>query len=352
MSKQVLEGILLAADVQPDTDVVRRKRDDGERWLIHLDQTDKRKVILEAINKVLAPEGKQYRVIDQRKRGSQDYLLAEVPLEKAETLRLIFQAKQKPRASKAKKPAPKPAAKVVDTPVVKTAKKEQRPRVAIILDDIGHKPIKHLKSVLDLRYPITFAVLPYLGHSKANALYLHQNQYEVILHMPMEPGDYPKNNPGKGAILSHLNDGQIRQAINAALNDVPFVQGVNNHMGSKITTNRTLMRSVLSELKKRNMFFLDSRTHPNSVAFDLARMMGMTTAQRDVFLDSEEDYDFVVKQLNQARAVAKRKGLAVVIGHPYPSTLAALVAEMPKMEQEGFQFVFSTDIVRNYSGSL
>lgn len=349
LSRETLEGIFLAADVQPDTDIVRKKLEDGERWLVHLDHLNKRQDILGALKKVLAGYGQNYTTIDKSKRGNNHYLLIKVPLSDGTDLKLIFQVPAKPSP----KPKAKPRVdKQPEPKVTQFDKADQRPKVVIILDDIGHKRTEHLKPVLDLRYPITFAVLPYLKYTKANAIYLHQNQYEVILHMPMEPGDYPRNNPGKGAILSHLNDGEIRHAMERALKDIPFIVGVNNHMGSKVTSNRTLMRSVLSEVKKNDLFFIDSRTHKNSVAFDVSRDMGLTSAKRDVFLDSKEDFDFSVNQMKQARRIARQQGLAIVIGHPYPSTLQALVQEMPKMETEGFQFVFASKVVRDYSESL
>jgi len=350
LSRDMLESIFLAANVQPDKDVSVREKEDGERWLVMLDSLDKRKVILDALGNALAGQGQKYKSLDKSRRGGQHYQLVEVPLNDGTDLRIIFQVSEAKPSAKTVVKRPEPV--VLDRSTPTTPVTDERPQIAIILDDIGHKKIEHLQPVLDLRYPITFAVLPYLKYSKANALYLHQNQYEVILHMPMEPGDYPKNNPGKGAILSHQNDGEIRSSIDKALRSVPFVKGVNNHMGSKITANRTLMRSVLDELKKRDLFFVDSRTASSSVAFDLAQQMGLTTARRDVFLDSVEDYDFTVKQLREAREVAKSQGLSVVIGHPYPSTLQALLDEMPKMESEGFQFVFASNIVRDYAEAL
>jgi len=351
LSKDMLEGIMLAADVQTDTDVVRRTRDDGERWLIHISSTTKRDGILGAINKVLASQGKRYKTVDKRKRGQENYQLVEVPLDDGTNLRLIFQVTEpKPVAANIRADV---ATNLVDRSYdTLTDAGEGKPKVVIILDDVGHKPVEHLRPILDLRYPITFAILPYLKYSQANAIYLHQNHYEVILHLPMEPDNYPRNNPGKGAILANLNDGEIRLAVDRALKNIPFVDGVNNHMGSKITANRTLMRSVLSELKKRNLFFIDSRTHKNSIAFDLSRAMGLSTAKRDIFLDAEESYEFSVKQLQLARKVAKDQGLAIVIGHPYPSTLEALVDEMPKLEAEGFRFEFASEVVQDYSENL
>ena len=161
----------------------------------------------------------------------------------------------------------------------------------------------------------------------------------------MEPNDYPKNNPGKGAILSNFNEYQIRNAMKKALNNVPFVSGVNNHMGSKITATRALMRPVLEEVKKSNLYYVDSRTHPNTVGHRMAKNLGLRCAKRDVFLDTEASYEFTIKQLEEVRATARKHGQAIAIGHPYATTLRALQEEMPKMDLEGFRFVFASELV-------
>ena len=227
-----------------------------------------------------------------------------------------------------------------------------KPMVAIILDDIGLESVAPLKPVLDLNLPLTFAVLPFQPNSAEDAIYFHQHQYEIMLHMPMEPNNYPKNNPGKGAILSHFNDRQIRNAVQKALKTVPFASGVNNHMGSKVTASRALMQVVLHEVKGGDLYFIDSRTHPSTVAYQVARELGLRTAKRDVFLDTEASYEFTLRQLQEVRTTAGATGMAIAIGHPYPTTLRALAEEMPKMDRQGFRFVFVSEIVASLNDHL
>jgi polysaccharide deacetylase 2 family uncharacterized protein YibQ len=222
---------------------------------------------------------------------------------------------------------------------------ESAPRVAIVIDDIGQAAPGTLSPLLDLNLPITFAVLPHLRHSTEAATFLHQRHYQVMLHMPMEPDNFPKTNPGPGAIHAHLNRQEILDCLQRGLASVPFAVGVNNHMGSKITANRTLMELILQELKGRDLFFIDSRTHTSTIAYETARSLGMRCGQRQVFLDSEEELSFTRGQLREAWLRAERGEAIIAIGHPYPSTVRALVEELPRMDRAGIQFVFASALV-------
>lgn len=373
-----VESVLLAANVDPERQVERLVKDGTERWKISLQNKATKTAILRALERGAKARNDGWNPGKEIWRDGVTYHI--VDLERADTipLRLIFVIEQKAttpqkpvakppakpdtkvaKASPAKREPVKPAAVKAspaptdgqDAPVMLIERDDEAPLVAVILDDIGHKKASSLKSVLDLKFPITFAVIPHLPESKSCAYYLHQNQYEVMLHMPMEPGN-PKVDPGEGAIFAHFNETQIREALIRGLNAVPFVTGVNNHMGSKITASRTLMRPVLDDLKQRGLYYIDSRTQSNTVAFKMARDMGLRAGRRDVFLDSEMSFEFAKKQLRETRRVAKQQGFAVLIGHPYPSSLKALAEEMPKMDREGFRFVFASRLVRDYSDQL
>jgi len=161
----------------------------------------------------------------------------------------------------------------------------------------------------------------------------------------MEP-DSPKADPGKGAVLAVMNANEIQNAVKQALTAVPFVTGVNNHMGSKITARRSLMRPILDVIKSQDLYYIDSRTQSNTVAYKMARDMGMPAAKRDVFLDSEQTYEFAVQQIYEAKEVADRTGSAIIIGHPYPTSLRALADEMPKLDVQGYRFVFASKLLK------
>lgn len=377
-----IKSILVAADVQLERDLQVVERDGAERWKVTLTSTEKKDRIVKALKLGIETRGSAFASDEEVKRDGVLYHIIELEKEDGTPLRLILEVrKQRPPKPKPKEaPAvaapgqqtsPQPATEhrtpgapyeanepteaVVHPdaePLGTPDRGDNRRLIAVILDDIGNEPVETLQPVLGLKYPITFAVLPYLEHTRTSAYHLHKNHYQIMLHMPMEPENYPAANPGEGAILSNLNDAEIRAALKKALASVPYASGVNNHMGSRITANRTLMRPVLEELRDGNLYFIDSRTQANSIAFRLARDLGLRTSRRDVFLDSEQSYDFAVKQLREARRIADQQGSAIVIGHPYPTSLAALRDQMPKMNAEGYRFVFASDLVYAYNEHL
>ena len=377
IKRGTIDGVLMAAGVDTDRDKAVVVKDGIERWKITLKSERTKKSVIKGLRHAIETGGGVWQPGDKPWRVN-------VKTNDGVALRLIFvvgnTAKRPPpkkKTNKKKPPPPKQTLPVaepephypdddmgpdfvdlseeeLEEPAVATVPVDDDtlPKLAIILDDIGARKIETLRPVLDLKYPITFAVLPYLRHSAETAIWFHQNRYEVMLHMPMEPENYPKTNPGKGAILSHLSEDQIRASILKAVDAVPFVSGVNNHMGSKITANRALMRPILQELDKKDLYYVDSRTQSNTVAYKLAWSMGLRTARRDVFLDSEISYDFVVKQLREACEIARRNGQAVVIGHPHPVTLKALADELPRIDRQGYRFVFASELVRTADGQL
>ncbi len=330
-----LEGLLIAAGVDLPEQRQVVERDGVEIWKVDLPSKAKKRTVLKAIRHVAKSRRLAWEQGKETKRDSEYLQVVELEKATGQPLRIIFAVRVEDPPEKPKEP---------------TAHDIGKPMVAIILDDIGQKEVSHLAPVLDLKLPITFAVLPNVPHATSCALYFHQHQYEVMLHMPMEPDNYPENDPGKGAIFSNLGEKEIRQVLRRAIKKVPFASGVNNHMGSKITANRALMRPVLEELKKEDLFYVDSRTNARTIAHSLALSMGLRTAKRDVFLDAEASYEFSIRQLGEVRRLARANGFAIAIGHPYPTTLRALQEEMPKMDREGFRFVFASELA-NSQGS-
>ena len=128
---------------------------------------------------------------------------------------------------------------------------------------------------------------------------------------------------------------------------VPYARGANNHMGSRATADRALMTAVMKALAQRRMYFVDSRTSVNTVAFDVARSVGVPTFYRSVFLDDTETPGYTLGQLRQLCRVARRQGAALAIGHPYPTTLAALRQFLPEFEREDIQLVPASELARS-----
>ncbi len=382
-----LKSILVAADVNLERDLQVVDRDGATRWKVALTSAEKKDRIVKALRLGLETRGSTFTSDEEVRRDGALYRILELEKEDGTALRLILEVRKPRTARPPKQPVPvaekgtdppTPAAPAVqpqlehrtpgapyeanepteavvhpDTEPLGTPDRgDERRLIAVIIDDIGNERVEVLQPVLNLKYPVTFAILPYLEHTRACAYHLHKHNYEIMLHMPMEPENYPLANPGEGAILSNLNDTEIRANLRKAIAAVPFASGINNHMGSRITANRTLMRPVLEEIRDTNLFFIDSRTQANSVAFRMARDLGLRTSRRDVFLDSDPSYDFALKQLREARRIADQQGSAIVIGHPYPTSLAALHDQMPKMNAEGYRFVFASDLVYSYTEHL
>lgn len=219
---------------------------------------------------------------------------------------------------------------------------EGRPRVAIVIDDLGYNA-GAVEKLLALSHNLTYSVLPNAPSSREVADAVHAKGAEVILHLPMEPvGD--KKISHEGMLLHDMPPAILRQKTDDALLAVPGADGVNNHMGSLLTADEKAMNVVMSELAGKNLFFLDSRTTPQTVAFRAARAAGLPALERDVFLDDVAEIGPILKQLSELEARAKKRGFAVAIGHPYPATIAALEQGIPQLIDDGIEIVPARDL--------
>jgi polysaccharide deacetylase 2 family uncharacterized protein YibQ len=214
--------------------------------------------------------------------------------------------------------------------------KETAARVAIVIDDLG-RSLREIDRLEALGVPLTYAVLPWETHTADVVARLRAHGAEILCHLPMEAQGGA--DPGKGAIEDDLSPRRIERRTREALEKVPGAVGVNNHMGSRITADRKAMGEILDVVAERGLFFLDSRTTPESVAYEIARSRAIPAAQRDVFLDAERTPEAVRAELGRLFALAREKGAAIAIGHPHEVTLAALEEEIPKAKAAGIEFV-------------
>ena len=218
------------------------------------------------------------------------------------------------------------------------------PKLAVIIDDIGFN--RRFSDLIDIQVPLTFAVIPFTPYSREAATKGHAAGLEVMLHLPMEPKGYPASNPGQGALLTTMSENDILNQTIADLNEVPNIKGVNNHMGSSFTEYSKGMKIVLKEIKKRNLFFVDSKTSIHSTGYALAKSMNIRTAERHVFLDNVQTEEAITQQLMEAVKAAKNTGEAVAIGHPYPSTVTVLRKLAPHLKDEGVELVLASALVK------
>ena len=231
------------------------------------------------------------------------------------------------------------------TPVLPPARTRQPaggPQLAIVIDDLGPAPALSRRAI-QLPMPVTLAFLPYADSLPTLTASARARGHEVYLHLPMEPIGSPY--PGPNAILVGLEPDELRRRLGWAFDRVPLATGVNNHMGSRATSEPETMLAVLQEVRGRGLDFVDSRTSPLSVGAGLAAHLGVPHTARDVFLDNNPATGAVLLQLNLAERLARRQGHALAIGHPYPTTLAALERWLPEAQARGLRIVRAQDLI-------
>jgi len=211
-----------------------------------------------------------------------------------------------------------------------------QPKIAIIIDDLGYHRSRG-EAIINLPGPVTCAVIPQTPHAPALAKQAHEIGKEVILHMPMETDGYAELDAG--GLREGMSQEDFVATIDAAVSRIPQARGLNNHMGGILTADSSAMTQLMESLGEHGLFFVDSRTTPQSVAGNLARQHGLAYAGRDIFLDNERDLVAINDQFNQAIALAKRRGQAIVIGHPYPETIEYLQNVIPLLDSAGIELV-------------
>jgi len=222
---------------------------------------------------------------------------------------------------------------------------DSRGRLAILLDD-GGQSLDLLAAAAALPPVVAVSVLPFLPHSADVAAEMHRSGHEVWLHLPMEPEGYPASSPGPGAILVSMTPDEIRTTVHSALNSVPHVVGVNNHMGSRATASLRTMTWVMQELKARDVAFIDSRTSVHTLAEEAARAQGVPTTRRHVFLDNERTRRAIRSQLEEAVYRSRLEGEILAIGHVTRVTIEVLEEDLPGLGRRGADLVPPTKLLR------
>lgn len=203
-----------------------------------------------------------------------------------------------------------------------------RPMLALVIDDLGWNAAAGDR-VLALPAPITVAVLPGTPAATHLADAAARRGHEIILHQPMEALD--ARWPGPGALDTQQPMEEIRRRLVRNLEAIPHRVGVSNHMGSRLTAQPGAMEVVLDEIAQRDLYFLDSVTTPDSVAFRTAQARSVPSTRRDVFLDHVIRPDLIDLALSEVLQLAESRGHAVAIGHPHAITLAILEARMEEI---------------------
>ncbi|MBB6676880.1 divergent polysaccharide deacetylase family protein [Cohnella lubricantis] len=224
-------------------------------------------------------------------------------------------------------------------------------QIAIVIDDFGNS-MKGTEQMLELPVHLTAAVMPFLPTTKQDAEAAHAKGHDVIVHLPMEPVRGNANWLGPNAILTSLPDDEIRRRVEAAIADVPYAIGMNNHMGSKATVDERVMRIVLQVCKEKGLFFLDSRTAWRSVVPKVAKELQVPLIRNDVFLDDVYTAHHVSHQLTVLKEHLAKQDSCVVIGHVGPPgliTYGALKSAIPQLRKDA-SFVGLTELLPLPSG--
>ena len=260
---------------------------------------------------------------------------------------LIWQGEPQPGRTMSVHMAPAPEA--ADPPPVRPHRPsgdellEGGPRAAIIIDDLGNN-WGRARTVSELPFPVAVAVLPNTPFAERTARRAHAHGKEVLAHMPMQPGD--ASIPlGPAFLRADMGRGELLTTLRANLAAIPHVEGMNNHMGSALTARDEPMRWVMQALRRRGLFFIDSRTTAASRGLDQARSAGIPAAQRDIFLDHHTDQAYVRRQFRKLLKEARQHGTAIGIGHPYPSTLKVLREMLPEAREQGVRIVPVREVV-------
>ncbi len=220
----------------------------------------------------------------------------------------------------------------------KAEKAVLRPKIALVIDDLGGERLI-ARELLQWDIPVTFSILPFTPYAKTIAKEAHQKGKEVILHIPMEPHGYPKIKPGDGELLEEMNEESLRRQLIQDIEAVPYIKGASNHMGSRLMEDNEKVKIVLSELKRRKLYFLDSRTTPQTAGIHEAQSIGVKTMERSLFIDHSLDEDDIKEKIEKLIRLSLSNGKAIGIGHPHASTIKSIKEMIPKMKEKGIELV-------------
>lgn len=222
---------------------------------------------------------------------------------------------------------------------------EDKPKVAIVIDDWGYN-LKCLNILEGLNVPITVSILPNLRYSSKTAKKAKELNQEVILHLPMDPETQGRTiGLEKNTITTEMSDEEVLENLKLAFASVPGACGVSNHMGSRATCDFRLMSVIFSELNKRKLFFLDNLVTNKSVCEELTGQMKTRFVSRDFFLDNLDEDEYIAGRFKELTELVLERGEAVAVGHARTKTMKALKEAIPRMQEEGIEFIFVSELV-------
>ena len=236
-------------------------------------------------------------------------------------------------------------------PPPKASLAPERPavKIAIVIDDWGYN-MNNIKLVDSIDIPLTISILPSLRYSTRIAKTQQANKdREVILHMPMEPEDKAIRLE-ENTLLVSMDKSKILTLLGASLKTVPYAKGLSNHMGSKATQDKGLVKVVMEELQRNKLYFLDSLATPDSICQQEAEGLKLKFVKRDVFLDNIADREYISSQMDKLIKLAKQRGFAVGVGHDRTLTLQVIKEKAQRLKSNEIEFVFASELASRRSG--
>lgn len=242
--------------------------------------------------------------------------------------------------------------KIYDLVINKSVKKLQGHlkgkigKLSIIVDDMGRGTDTSI-SFLSLPKEITLSFIPHLRSTVLSSNLAYKKGHTVMIHIPMETiGNHFKIAKGKGVTTSMSNKA-IESYLNKIIAILPQAIGANNHMGSKATQNNRVMSTVMRVLKRKKLFFVDSKTTSRTVGWKAAAKAGIKYGIRDIFLDNTRDVKAISSMIDYACKYAKINGFAIAICHPHKETLKALKTFLKKYNKKDIILVPVSELVKS-----
>ena len=216
-------------------------------------------------------------------------------------------------------------------------------RLAVVIDDAG-LDLESQRIYEEIGVPLTLAVMPNKMYTSEAAAEWSRYGMPVILHQPMEP--VSGSGMEEKTILTSMSDEAIRHMLKESLEQIPQAVGINNHQGSRATTDARVMSVVMNELSHRGIFFLDSHTNTTTAADNAAVSYGVPYARNDLFVDNSADEDEIRAMIQEGANRAKARGSYIIIGHCRPHTAAAFRDIVPQLQAQGIEFVYVSSLLR------
>jgi polysaccharide deacetylase 2 family uncharacterized protein YibQ len=226
-------------------------------------------------------------------------------------------------------------------------------RCAVLIDDFGEAPVSNCRAILALPCTLSVSIIPGRSLSRTLAREATATGREVLVHFPLSPLGYPRNNPGAGTITTDMDSARIALVVANGFESVPGAVGSNHHMGSLASADWGTMIAFAAALKEHNAFYVDSRTTVASVGDSAARYVGIPSTFNEEFIDDSGTRSAVLdSELTEIARTAVKKGAIVVIGHPHPETVRAIERNLCEFERRGVRFVPVSDVIENPAGDV